>query len=140
MMGFLKTVVTVVLATAATVQCVPTSALEPKLEARASGYWMETIKRQGVSAYGTPGYKVFRNVKDYGAVGDGNADDTVAINKAIADGGRCGLGCNSTSTTPAIIYFPSGTYAVSKPLNQFYCMLNSDKLLPHTPGKQAYRV
>ena len=34
-----------------------------------SGYWLEDIKHQGVAAFGISGYKVFRNVKDYGAVG-----------------------------------------------------------------------
>lgn len=43
----------------------------PKPEARqaSSNYWVAQINRQGTVAYGTSGYKVFRNVKDYGAKG-----------------------------------------------------------------------
>lgn len=33
-------------------------------------YWMEDIKHQGIAAFNpTPGYQVFRNVKDFGAKG-----------------------------------------------------------------------
>ncbi|KAJ7480885.1 exo-beta-1,3-glucanase [Mycena latifolia] len=68
-----------------------------------------------------PGFKVYRNVVvDYHAVGDGIADDTDAINKAISDGGRCGQGCSSSSLTPAIVYFPPGKYRVTKPIIPFY--------------------
>ncbi|KAH8783202.1 glycoside hydrolase family 55 protein [Diaporthe sp. PMI_573] len=85
-----------------------------------SSYWLAEIARNGSPAFGEADYKVFRNVKDYGAVGDGAADDTVAINKAISDGNRCGQGCESSTTSPAIVYFPPGTYMVSKPIIQFY--------------------
>ena len=121
MVRFFSSTCAFVLAAAAVVQSAPAPEAQPRLEARASSYWMENIKRQGHPAYGVPDYKLFRNVKQYGAVGDGSTDDTAAINEAIADGNRCGKGCNSSSTTPAIIYFPAGTYAVSKPLTQFYC-------------------
>ena len=47
------------------------------------------------------------NVKDYGAVGDGVADDTGAIRRAIA-----GLLRNSGGGT---LYFPAGTYRVTEP-------------------------
>lgn len=53
-------------------------------------------------------------------LGDGSTDDTVAINKAISDGNRCGKGCDSSTTTPALIYFPPGTYLVTKPIIQYY--------------------
>jgi hypothetical protein len=66
-------------------------------------------------------YTVFRNVKDYGAVGDGVHDDTAAINAAISTGSRCGnLTCGSSTTTPALVYFPAGTYLVSTPLQAYY--------------------
>ena len=88
--------------------------------AAAGGYWLESIKRQGTVAYGTAGYQVFRNVKDFGAKGDGTTDDTKAINAAITAGSRCGQGCDSTTITPAIVYFPAGTYSISAPLIQYY--------------------
>ena len=52
--------------------------------------------------------------------GDGQTDDTTAINNAITFGNRCGLGCDSSTVTPALVYFPPGTYLVSAPLIQYY--------------------
>jgi len=89
----------------------------------ASEWWFANIERTGAVPFGDAGadYPIFRNVKDYGAVGDGTTDDTEAINRAIQDGGnRCGLGCDSSTDTPALVYFPAGTYAVSSPLIQYY--------------------
>ncbi|OOQ90434.1 exo-beta-1,3-glucanase Exg0 [Penicillium brasilianum] len=87
----------------------------------ASSYWVGTITRQGTVPFGNSSdYQVFRNVKDFGATGDGSTDDTAAINKAISSGGRCGQGCDSSTTTPALVYFPPGTYLVSKPIVQYY--------------------
>lgn len=43
------------------------------------------------------------NVADYGAVGDGTADDTTAIQSAI----------NKAISTSGYLYFPAGTYIVS---------------------------
>ncbi|KAH0563080.1 hypothetical protein GP486_002348 [Trichoglossum hirsutum] len=84
-------------------------------------YWLELVKHQGVSAFNPDNsYHVFRNVKDFGAKGDGITDDTAAINEAISSGGRCGPGCASSSTTPAIVYFPSGTYKISSSIIDFY--------------------
>ena len=53
--------------------------------------------------------------------GDGATDDTVAINNAIGSGGRCSpVDCESSTTTPAIVYFPAGTYLVSSSIIDFY--------------------
>ncbi|KAI0199632.1 glycoside hydrolase family 55 protein [Astrocystis sublimbata] len=97
-------------------------ALHQRADSVGSQYWFSTIKRQGIAAYASePDYKVFRNVRDYGAKGDGTTDDTDAINKAVTDGpGRCIDKCDSRTTHPAIVYFPSGTYLVKKPIVQTY--------------------
>ncbi|KAF2099288.1 family 55 glycoside hydrolase [Rhizodiscina lignyota] len=79
------------------------------------------MKKQGKVPFGTNStYVVYRNVKDYGAKGDGVTDDTNAINAAIADGNRCGSGCDSSTTTPAVVYIPSGTYMISTPIIMYY--------------------
>ena len=82
-----------------------------KLKKRDTYYWLEDYASQypGTYPFGDDSsYVVYRNVMDYGAVGDGVTDDTDAINAAIADGDRCGDGCGSSSVKGALIYFPSG--------------------------------
>ncbi|KAK7049317.1 hypothetical protein VNI00_005918 [Paramarasmius palmivorus] len=99
------------------------SPLGPGTAAPGDPYWLESIEHQGISAFNPDpaGYQVFRNVKDFGAKGDGVTDDTVAINNAISSGNRCGGGtCKSSTTTPAVIYFPKGTYLVSAPIIAYY--------------------
>lgn len=103
-------------------------------------FWLESISHEGTSPFLVRGqnYTVFRNVKDYGAKGDGVTDDTLAITSAITgqrnprdaldvllmhflDQGRCEGGDCGTGTTgqPALIYFPQGTYIVSSPIQLF---------------------
>lgn len=54
-------------------------------------------------------------------LGDGVTDDTAAINKAISDGGRFGPSSGeTTTTTPAIVYFPAGTYLISSSIIDYY--------------------
>ncbi|KAH9219718.1 pectate lyase superfamily protein-domain-containing protein [Leptodontidium sp. 2 PMI_412] len=77
-------------------------------------YWMGSLSRKGTVPWGNdPSYKVFRNVLDYGAVGDGITDDTKAITRAMSNGTRCGEKCNGSTTKNAIVYFPPGTYLIS---------------------------
>ncbi|KAL4934324.1 exo-beta-1,3-glucanase Exg0 [Aspergillus undulatus] len=84
-------------------------------------YWVGAVEPQGAVPFGdSSDYQVRRNVKDFGAVGDGVTDDTDAINKAISSGNRCGKGCDSSTTKPAVVYFPAGTYLVSSPVIQYY--------------------
>lgn len=83
-------------------------------QSSSGGYWMGNIERKGTVPWGSDSsYKVFRNVLDYGAAGDGKADDTKAIKRAMNDGRRCGEKCNGSTTKNAIIYFPPGVYRVS---------------------------
>jgi Tfp pilus assembly protein FimT len=56
-------------------------------------FWMQNIGHRGVMPYnGDAGYKVFRNVKDFGARGDGETDDTEAIKLVLFS-----TICNTTS-------------------------------------------
>lgn len=100
-----------------------------------SDYWLEKIPKQGRAAFNADpaGYKVFRNVKEYGAKGDGVIDDTAAINLAISSGGRCAPGsCQSSTTTPALLYFPAGTYIISSSIILYYSthMVGNPNCLP----------
>ncbi|KAK3896383.1 pectate lyase superfamily protein-domain-containing protein, partial [Staphylotrichum tortipilum] len=77
-------------------------------------YWMQNIARKGIVPWGDNStYAVFRNVRDYGATGNGVTDDTAAIKRAMNDGKRCGEKCNGSTTKNAIVYFPPGTYLIS---------------------------
>lgn len=50
-------------------------------------------------------------------------DDTDAINRAISHGGRCGggdPGNDSSTISPALVYLPSGTYRITRPIISYY--------------------
>lgn len=72
----------------------------------------------------TSAYTVSRNVKDYGATGNGNTDDTQAIINALTQGRGVGTYPSATypesTQTPAYVYFPAGTYLVTQTLPVVY--------------------
>ncbi|KDQ60660.1 glycoside hydrolase family 55 protein [Jaapia argillacea MUCL 33604] len=113
-----------------------TAAVPSGTAAATDPFWMENIKHQGMAAYNpSPStYPVFRNVKDYGAKGDGVTDDTVAINAALSAGTRCGEGtCQSSTISPAVVFFPQGTYLVSSPIQAwYYTQIIGDARVPPT--------
>ncbi|KAK3321756.1 glycoside hydrolase family 55 protein [Apodospora peruviana] len=91
--------------------------IEKQLHQAASQFWYENINHNGISPTIPNGknWTVFRNVKDYGAKGDGVTDDAAAIQKAISTGDSTGTrdtGKFGSTGQPAMVYFPSGTYLV----------------------------
>ncbi|KAI4868890.1 glycoside hydrolase family 55 protein [Hypoxylon rubiginosum] len=89
------------------------------------GYWYQDIKH-GDMPFAPSGYQMFRDVRDFGAVGDGVTDDTAAINRAASwlsqenSDERCGEDCGQTTRLGAVVYFPTGIYLISSPIIQYY--------------------
>lgn len=80
-------------------------AASPPLASDPCSYYYETL----------PHGESFRNAKAFGAAGDGETDDTAAIQRAFDYQQRGGDGSNITSS-PAIVYLPPGTYRVTDTL------------------------
>lgn len=78
--------------------------------------------------------------------GDGTTDDTAAIQAAMSAGGRCAPGsCQSTTTTPAIVYFPAGTYIINSSIIDYYYTQiignpNSMPVLKATPNFSGFGI
>jgi len=106
-------------AVASAATCTP---LKPGNRKPTDPFWLQDDKlHNGKSVFnGNANFPVYRNVKAYGAKGDGVTDDTAAINAAITDGGRCGVGCDSSTLSPALVFFPQGKYLISSPIIQYY--------------------
>ncbi|KAI0165858.1 glucan 1,3-beta-glucosidase GLUC78 precursor [Xylariaceae sp. FL1272] len=96
------------------------NSLQGREDTKPTSYWFADIARKGKAVYAQDDYTVFRNVKDYGALGDGVADDSAAINAAALDGDRCFQNCDSETARPALVYFPPGTYLVKNSIVQPY--------------------
>ncbi|KAK0654941.1 pectate lyase superfamily protein-domain-containing protein [Cercophora newfieldiana] len=84
-----------------------------------AAFWLEDIRHHGISPFNPDkSYTVFRNVRDFGAK---VTDDTAAINAAISAGNRCmAYECVGTTTTPAVVYIPAGTYLISSSIVDYY--------------------
>ncbi|GAB7356620.1 hypothetical protein MBLNU459_g7342t1 [Dothideomycetes sp. NU459] len=105
---------------------------------RGSGYWLEYLAGQALSPQSPQEWIVFRNVKAYGAKGDGISDDTWAINLAITDREPCGsTSCSQTSNRFSVIYFPAGTYLISSPIIQ--CFVGDPKDRPVLKGSSDFQ-
>lgn len=90
-------------------------------QAAPAAYWYSQVLHNGISPTIPNGnnWTVFRNVRDFGAKGDGVADDSVAIQNAILMGnaqGNRASGIFGITQQPAVVYFPSGTYLVNRPV------------------------
>jgi glucan 1,3-beta-glucosidase len=90
----------------------------------ASGYWLDEQDHTGNARGYAPflgtdfTYPVYRNVRAYGAAGNGNNDDTNALQNAINTDGKGGTRYrNEVTTRPAEVFVPGGTYKISKTID-----------------------
>lgn len=92
-----------------------------KRQNASTAYWYSQVQHNGISPTITNGanWTVFRNVKEFGAKGDGVTDDSAAIQTALNLGNAQGTrasGVFGITQQPAVVYFPAGTYLVNRPV------------------------
>ncbi|KAM0260057.1 hypothetical protein ACHAQJ_002981 [Trichoderma viride] len=112
------------------------------LPRQSDSYWLDNVAH-GVMPLAPSNYTFFRNVKEYGAKGDGSTDDTAAINQAVSDGNRCGNNCGSTTVLGALVYFPPGDpiqlpTLQSTPNFTGIAIIDSDVYVPGGNGAEWY--
>ena len=93
-------------------------------ETAASRYWLDEQDHTGNARGYAPflgndfTYPVYRNVRAYGALGNGIKDDTDALQNAINTDGKGGTRYkNEVTTRPAEVFVPGGTYKISKTID-----------------------
>ena len=74
----------------------------------ATGYSQPAARHRAAEEFVGP-FLSWTNVKDYGAVGNGRADDTAAIQKALE-------AVRSKDSASRVLYFPAGTYRITATL------------------------
>lgn len=86
-----------------------------------ASYWLDEQDHTGFARGFAPflgkdyTYPVYRNVRAYGAVGNGQHDDTNALQNAINSDGIGGNRYkNEVTTRPAEVFVPGGEYKISK--------------------------
>lgn len=106
-------------------------ASEPQPEEPSSNVDTTTIAQKTVSAYaGKVASDEFVSVKTFGAVGDGEADDTEAIQAAVS--------------SDEIVYFPAGSYKISKPIlitqKKIWSLYAQDASFVYTGNDFAFKI
>jgi glucan 1,3-beta-glucosidase len=97
-------------------------------------------------------YVVERNVRDYGAKGDGITDDSEAIIRALTEGRASDPSAKypnaiypASTQRPGFVYFPAGTYLVTQTLPVvYYTQMVGDadnlpviKMVSHDPNNEV---
>lgn len=97
-------------------------------------FWRQSLATSGKAAFNSDSsFQVSRNVKDYGAKGDGSTDDTASIQNALSSGtGRTFT--SSTTVSPVVLYFPPGTYMISKTIQIPYYTQMLGSAIAGTPS------
>lgn len=93
-------------------------------ESTATKYWLDEQDHVGNARGYAPflgndfTYPVYRNVRLFGAAGDGQKDDSDALQNAINTDGKGGNRYrNEVTTRPAEVYVPGGVYKISRTID-----------------------